>query len=477
MYTHTNLWAEKLQQVTLPDCGQSWQAMEVLLDREIPVGRKRDRRRWLLLILLLLLLIGICNCPGRGRRFIAGQTRVLPPQETAVFRETDTRAHDIHRLPSLDQPLSAGENDRQEGYPDIKKPLQNSGVEGARRHNTKKSAQGGDPLLTTMDKPGAKHGGQPWMAGDATGKPAKPKDSPPAQPANSPPAKPVDSLPVPAELLPAKPAEPLPAKPMTPGGLNKKPAPRDSTLKKPANDSSRKKPPVPPKPDKEKEKIRGFVAGLGLNQFFPVGGQQVSSYNSAGTMGTLSDYIPVPMGRYYFSKKLYIQLETQFNAPQYTRKNLVIQSLRDSLSSGRVSKNTVSVQKLFYFNVPLSVHFSPIDNLSIGAGLQFSRLRNAIGSVDSSITSTISTRIDSVISKHTVTLKTSTAYKLISTNEFRFLFDANYTYKHFILGLRYNQALSKFVNVQVGPGSVTQSRNSSLQIYLRYILWDGRKKN
>ena len=56
------------------------------------------------------------------------------------------------------------------------------------------------------------------------------------------------------------------------------------------------------------------------------------------------------------------------------------------------------------------------------------------------------------------------------------MLDASYTYKHFILGLRYNQALSKFINVQIAPGQVTESRNSSLQLYLRYILWDGRKK-
>jgi hypothetical protein len=54
--------------------------------------------------------------------------------------------------------------------------------------------------------------------------------------------------------------------------------------------------------------------------------------------------------------------------------------------------------------------------------------------------------------------------------------DASYTYRHFIIGLRYNQALSKFINIQVAPGQITQSRNSSLQLYLRYILWDGRKK-
>jgi hypothetical protein len=67
-------------------------------------------------------------------------------------------------------------------------------------------------------------------------------------------------------------------------------------------------------------------------------------------------------------------------------------------------------------------------------------------------------------------------YQQIKSDEVRFLFDMSYTYRHVILGLRYNQALSKFVDIQVAPGQIAQGRNSSLQLYGRYILWDGRKK-
>src|SRR5580658_14620 len=59
-----NQWAEKLQQVTLPDDSQSWRQMEALLDKEMPLVKNNNLRRWLLLVILLLLLIGVCNCPG-----------------------------------------------------------------------------------------------------------------------------------------------------------------------------------------------------------------------------------------------------------------------------------------------------------------------------------------------------------------------------------------------------------------------------
>jgi hypothetical protein len=498
---HTELWAEKLQQVTLPDSGEAWQAMTVVLDREMPVKGKKDGRRWFLLILLLLLLIGVCNCPGRGRWFgKSSLSRVTAPVDLPVqpsggaARPGDSSvqssgspdlpvgsparplgsatrpagsparplgspappvgspvapaggladgrplgSNGAHQPPDRDRrrdsgvphsETSTGSNHHADSGR-LKRSGQYSDVTVLGRRKKRTKTNNGDTVAASVDKP---EGNQ--NHGDSTAKRVTGKDS----------------------------------------IVNKMPA-KDSAAKKvTAKDSTGKKA-TPPKPEKEKEDIKGFVAGIGLNQLFPVGGQERSGYNSGGTTGGLSDYIPVPMIRYYFSKKLYVQLDAQLNAPQYTKKNLVIQQQQQTLSPGRVLTNTVTVQKLFYFNLPLSIHYSPIDNLSVGAGLQFSRLRNAVGSVDSTITNTISTRVDSLISKRTLTLKNSTAYQLISTNEFRVLIDANYTYRHFIFGVRYNQALSNFVNVQVGPGTFTQARNSSLQLYLRYILWDDRKK-
>ena len=435
---HSNPWAEKLLQATLPDGGEAWTAMESLLDREMPVREKKDRRRWLLLILLLLLIIGICNCPGRGR---LSQNH---PAEPAEKPAEPARSPEPARSGKPTRP-EATLVETADGHPAASGGGRDSGTTGPVHHPAKKKATHPNPPDPGRNPPDPVRNA-PRAFGDVQEKTTAP-DSPRK-------------------------------KPGTPDSVQKKPVTPDSTRKKSAaKDSLRKKPPAPPKEDKEKESEKGFVAAIGLNQFFPVGGQQVSDFNSGGITGTLGDYIPVPVVRYYFSKRLYIQLEAQFNAPQYTKKDLVVNTAKpDTLAQGRVSSTTASIRKLLYFNVPLSVHYAPIDGLSLGAGLQFSRLRNAFGSFDTTIRNTVVTPIDSVIGKRESTLKGSTIYQNISTNEFRFLVDVNYTYKHFILGLRYNQALSKFINVTVGPGNVTQSRNNSLQLYLRYILWDERKK-
>ena len=220
------------------------------------------------------------------------------------------------------------------------------------------------------------------------------------------------------------------------------------------------------------------MVGIGLNQFFTVGGQQASSFNSGGITGTLGDYIPVPMGRYYFNPKLYVQLEAQINTPQYTKKNLVavstpVDSIGATVGGATITvQKTVSINKLFYFNIPVSLHYTVLDHLDLGAGLQYSRLTNGVGVFNSNY----NTGGADSLSTQTKSVKGDSAYKEIKTHEFRFLVDANYTWQHFIFGIRYNQALSKFIHVEVSPGQITQARNSSLQLYLRYILWDGRKK-
>jgi len=220
------------------------------------------------------------------------------------------------------------------------------------------------------------------------------------------------------------------------------------------------------------------MVGIGLNQFFTVGGQQTSSFNSSGITGTLSDYIPVPMVRYYFNPRLYVQLEAQINTPQYTKKNLVavstpVDSIGTTTGGTTITlQQSVAINKLFYFNLPLSVHYTVFDHLDLGTGLQYSRLTNGVGVFNSDYNNGST---DS-LSTETKSFKGDSVYKEIKTHEFRFLADANYTWQHFIFGIRYNQALSKFIHVEISPGQITQSRNSSLQLYLRYILWDDRKK-
>jgi hypothetical protein len=482
---HNNLWAEKLLQVSKPDSGDAWVKMEAILDRKMPRSLLGDRRRWILLILLLLLLVGVCNCPGRGRLFHGASTPSAPGAATPAVGSAApspgpaapaTPAPSTSRRippgpvplaavpsPGLDRHTPAAHPDTSTIHPNIpvtrpntpttrpNTPATHTGTRDARPSRgttkvTRDPGTGGHHHTSSDHHPGDHTATHPDAFADTTETAGTPRGGRPSDTTAT------------TTKQGQKPAVPPAAKPVV------------------RKDSSQKKK-TPPQDDDEKEKDHGWVIGVGLNQFFPLGDQRGSTYNSDGLTGTLSDYLPVPMIRFYLDTRLYVQLEAQLNTPQPTKKDLVFNSpLPDTatiISNSRV-ETSATIQQLYYFNIPLSVHYAPTDDLNIGTGLQYSHLSNAVGNFDSTITSLTTNAV--VDANATKSFKNDSLFHRIKTNELRFLIDANYTYKHFVLGLRYNQALSKFINLQLPTGGTTQARNSSLQLYLRYILLDTRKK-
>jgi hypothetical protein len=495
---HTNPWAEKLSQVSLPDGRESWEAMEAVLDKQMPVGRRRDRRRWFLLILLLLLLIGVCNCPGRKWVF-AGKTRTsrVVPGGSQV-QHGPSAGGEVQVRGGRTEGVVRGAGESVVGPRPGNSPDGSAGV--------KKDRVSRDGKVDSGDKTGTEKEGRPERTGTdkkrITGKTGTEKKRitgktdtaqnrrPGGRKAGTTGTTPDVTTGVTQDTATESQPKTIAG---TPGRAGKTGAPgagKTGTLgiakTSPSPDKAKKKEETKKK-DAEKKKadsvknIRwgALVVGIGLNQFFTVGSQETSSWNSGGITGTLGDYIPVPMVRYYFDSNLYVQIEAQFNTPQYTRKDLVAESTpTDSVgltTGGAVitQQQTVAINKLFYFNVPLSVHYTVYDHLDLGAGLQYSRLTNGVGVFT---TNYGQNGVDTATSTNTKSFRGDSVYKEIKTHEFRFLVDANYNWKHFIVGVRYNQALSKFIHVEISPGQVTQARNSSLQLYLRYILWDGRKK-
>ncbi|MDO6434261.1 outer membrane beta-barrel protein [Flavitalea sp. BT771] len=566
-HDHINPWADKLQDIPVPEMNDAWKAMEGLLEEEMPDRGKRDRRRWLLLIILLLLLIGVCNCPGRLHRYIglggsgrdgkgreskamrdssegkgktasgelqgdeeenrrsrgkegnvAGNERTTGSREhdgRNINRETaenDTRAEKMVGVASKEK--HAGSNRKKEAE-ENRASRRKEGSDVNRKKIVGRSANGEEPGSNREieEKGGSTPGDN---VSGATEKKrseritARKKKRPVrGEKIKSAPAgknersledelaggiagKRVDA----AEGKDPGGVAPLPVRPAKPddtagGGFKVgDPAARRSNMdtavlvkktvakKMLAQKKADSVAAAGKKADSMRANYKGWVAGIGLNQFFTVGQQERSNYNSSGTTGGIRDYIPVPMIRYYFNKKLFVQLEAQFNTPQYTKKDLLASESKVDTTTIPTAKlqSVLYIKKLFYFNVPLSVHFSPFSNFYVGAGLQYSRLTNGVGLFQDKALPRYSTGADTVKTSKVQSFKNDTTYQKMKTNEWRLLLDLSYTYKKFIIGARYNRALSNFIDVRLSDTQVSQSRNSSIQVYLRYILWDGRKK-
>jgi hypothetical protein len=222
----------------------------------------------------------------------------------------------------------------------------------------------------------------------------------------------------------------------------------------------------------DNEKELTFAAGLALPQSFAVGSQHSSAYNVNGGSGRIMDYLPAPFFQYHINNKLFVQTEFHFQSPQYTQRFLLSRSI-DSFAS-RVYENNVRLEKLYYFNIPFNVYYSPARNFYIGGGVQYSSLLSGVASYENR-----ATEGQTVLNHASVARRFNydSVASVFSPSEWRYQFDANYYFNRFTLGLRFNQAMTDFIDMR-GAGYVppARDRNKSFLLYLRFNIWEERKK-
>lgn len=216
-----------------------------------------------------------------------------------------------------------------------------------------------------------------------------------------------------------------------------------------------------------------FAAGITLPQSFALGQQQSSPYSVSGKTSRFMDYLPAPFFQYHVNNKLFLQTEFHFQSPQYTNRLLLASSSTEPATNVRLEKN-VYLEKLYYFNIPFNVYYTPAKNFSVGSGLQYSSLLSGVASFEEK---RVEGQTTSGYQSVTRRFKDDSVAAKFAPSEWRYQFDANYYFKRFTLGLRYNQALRDFVSLPAAPGlPATQDRNKSFLLYLRFNIWEERKK-
>ncbi|MDF2186951.1 hypothetical protein [Paraflavitalea sp. CAU 1676] len=248
-------------------------------------------------------------------------------------------------------------------------------------------------------------------------------------------------------------------------------------------DYARKKAKLPaapePKPaDRRKsfktQQMGTFSLGFGLPLAFPLGDQQAMGYNMWAGHNTASDYMPSAHVQYHITNKTFLQTEAQVVAPQYIRPTMLSYSSRQS-GSNYVS-NAIYAQKLYYFNIPVSIHHSPFPGFYMGTGLQFSSMISGVALTEERRGTTGGGTAILVSEKYS-RFRNDTLSDKLNSNEFRVLLDANYYFNRFTVGLRYNQALSNYISVQPSPAApYSFEKNRALLFYLRYNLWEEKKR-
>lgn len=225
--------------------------------------------------------------------------------------------------------------------------------------------------------------------------------------------------------------------------------------------------------DSVKQKHFYFGAGLALHQLIPIAGQKSNPYNSLGRKSSLRDYIPSVYLRLYNTKKWFVQSEFRYGAPQYTR-DIKFNLTKTTDSSGiTVTSESRSVKKTFYHQLPISFNYFVLPGLSAGAGVTFNKFSSAIVQQNINKSNTI-TLIDSLVSSDLITQKNADSN--FAKTYIQALFEMQYQWKRFSAGARYSFGLQPYLNFTLPGGIQRKEKNSSLQIFIRYELWQSRRK-
>jgi len=214
--------------------------------------------------------------------------------------------------------------------------------------------------------------------------------------------------------------------------------------------------------------------GFSLPLAFPLGDQRAMGYNIWGGHNTVSDYLPSPYLQYHLNGKTYLQTEAQLISPQFISSTLLSYTTINS-TPNYYTTNAVYAKKLYYFNVPVSVHHSPFPGFYMGTGIQFSSMISGVALTE--VRNRTTGGANMLVSETYTRFKNDSLSQKINGNEFRVLLDANYYFNNFTVGLRYNQALSNYISFRLSPGlPYSFDKNRALQFYMRYNLWEEKKK-
>jgi hypothetical protein len=219
------------------------------------------------------------------------------------------------------------------------------------------------------------------------------------------------------------------------------------------------------KKEKGKKKNRILLsAGIGLQQAIALNGQRSSSYNLEGKRAGLSDYLPSVYLRLQ-REKWFLQGEFHYNVPQPVEPFSFSQITSYHAANATVSMDRTTIQKLYYHQLPFSLNYFLLRNLSVGAGGTYNLLSGAVTKEETqskNVTTggeTISTRIVPVKGYKDSFLYKSTAGILLQTD---------YHWKRISIGLRYTSNLQPFIKYTKPDGTVWEEKSQMLQAVLRF---------
>ena len=178
--------------------------------------------------------------------------------------------------------------------------------------------------------------------------------------------------------------------------------------------------------------------------------------------------------------RVYIDAGVRLYSPQYSRLQQIDSTggydtvYTTNPIQTSIKDTVVSIEKLYYTDIPLTIHYRVAGGLYLGGGLQYSRLWD--GAAVERFDSQASNRTGPVYSTGNWNLDLKYdpgALARLRRSDWRVLLDVAYRWKRLTLNLRYQQSLTSYVRPGQGGSA---PHNSALQLNLSYDLWRERRK-
>jgi hypothetical protein len=209
-------------------------------------------------------------------------------------------------------------------------------------------------------------------------------------------------------------------------------------------------------------------------QQLPIDGQTLTSYSQSGRKGNLSDYIPSIYLRFHKENKWFLQTGFRYGAPQQTKEPIYIQEKFLDTVGIRDFTNTTNfkLKKTFYHQVPLSfnLHITPF--LSLGTGVIWNKFSSAVTEREIIRTHNV-TLADTLLSRSIIRDRGDS---LFTNSYLQLLFETQVKWKRLEIGARYSFGIEPYLKFQNPGGQEINEKNSSLQVFVRYLLWRQKRK-
>lgn len=223
-----------------------------------------------------------------------------------------------------------------------------------------------------------------------------------------------------------------------------------------------------PSPEK-KNKTWIVSAGIGLQQRIPFNGQSSVPYDYYGRKSSLSDYIPSVYLKWERKDKWFLMGEFRYGAPQSVQEFSYSRRTKYDTATNALTTTTLRLKKTYYHQLPLSFNYYLTPNWSVGAGGIYSRFYGAIGEQEVKSKSLLT-------QQETVTRQLNRIHNFTDSflykTQVHFLVQTDVHWKRFNLGVRYARDLQPYIRYTRPDGIVNSRKNQSLQVILRYKIFE-----